>query len=66
MMAEQNRLEPERHACEVRMIAALPDKDARRKWLADIAKLRGKEARDRIIAGLKETQNASCIGSQEA
>lgn len=39
-----------RHECEARHILNLPTRDDRRAWLADIQKLRGRSARERLEA----------------
>lgn len=43
-----------RYDCEVRHVARLPDKEARREYLAGVARFRGQAAADAIIAGLRE------------
>ena len=45
--------EQHRHQCEVMFVANLPDKDARRQYLAGVEKFRGKVATARIVDDLK-------------
>ena len=45
--------EQHRHQCEVMFVAHLPDKDARRQYLAGVEKFRGKVATARIVDDLK-------------
>jgi hypothetical protein len=40
--------EAHRHACEVRYVLAMPDKNRRRAYLAGVEKARGKPAADRL------------------
>lgn len=46
--------EAHRHACEVRFVADMKSKEARRLYLAGVQLKRGAEARSRIIDSLKE------------
>lgn len=51
----QAQQEPERHAAEVRYVATLPSRAARRNYLyghGGVAELRGREAAERIVAEL--------------
>lgn len=43
-----------RHECEVRYVAEMGSKDARRRYLAGVQERRGIDARARIIESLRE------------
>jgi hypothetical protein len=44
--------EAHRHACEVRYVLAMPDKNRRRAYLEGVEKARGKSAADRLREGV--------------